>query len=206
MDSKDFQNGIIIGLTSSLAKNSNKSLDYTVTFISEGEPYEIIQVKKDNKINAPVTEPISESGTFAGWQVDGETATFPYPPEGNTVFNALFGTIADTVYTYYGINKEEYPYLAIQYRDSEYIHVVFAKTIEISKYQITYRDCMWGASSYTDFSDFDDIESAVQFAESKVPTLKTYTAWGTDIKSDLTRLIQYINFDHGEYVGTDYNI
>lgn len=94
MDSKDFQNGIIIGLTSSLAKNSNKSLDYTVTFISEGEPYEIIQVKKDSKINAPVTEPISPNGLYYGWLYnDGSRVVFPYTPNSNINLFAGFSTV-----------------------------------------------------------------------------------------------------------------
>ena len=49
--------------------NSNKidALDYTVTFIVEGEPYEIVSIKSGNEVKAP-TPPQKGGYYFSGWK------------------------------------------------------------------------------------------------------------------------------------------
>jgi hypothetical protein len=72
--------------------SSNTTLDYTVKFMVDGEVYEIISVKQGNSVNAPITPPTSESGSFISWQLNNEDVIFPYLPIGDTEFTALFQT------------------------------------------------------------------------------------------------------------------
>ena len=68
------------------------TLDHTVTFTVDGEPYEIVSVKDGNSINAPVNNPTSGNGTFAGW-LNGETSVnFPLTPTEDLWLNAEFKT------------------------------------------------------------------------------------------------------------------
>lgn len=65
-------------------------LDCTVTFTAEGQVYEIVSVKSGNTVNAPLTNPTSENGTFVSWQIDGVDIVFPYIPTGDTEITAYF--------------------------------------------------------------------------------------------------------------------
>lgn len=70
-----------------------KLLARTVTFKADDQPYSIVSVTPGQSVSAPDPNPISESGTFAGW-LDGEsTVTFPFTPEADTVLNAEFLTV-----------------------------------------------------------------------------------------------------------------
>lgn len=65
-------------------------LDYTVTFMVDGAVYEIVSVKSGNSVNAPLTPPTSENGSFVSWQLNDEDVVFPYKPMGDTELTALF--------------------------------------------------------------------------------------------------------------------
>jgi hypothetical protein len=69
------------------------SLDNTVTFVADGEPYEVVGVKNGNSVNAPATTPTSENGVFAGWQANEEMVVFPYTPTSDIELNAKFQAI-----------------------------------------------------------------------------------------------------------------
>jgi hypothetical protein len=66
------------------------TVDYTVTFLADGEPYEVVSVKDGNTVNAPSGTPTSDIGTFTGWKLNGGYITFPHKPEANDIINAVF--------------------------------------------------------------------------------------------------------------------
>lgn len=66
--------------------SGGNSLDHTVTFMVDGEPYEIVSVKDGNSVNAPATPP-SESG-IVKWLLDNQEVSFPYIPTNNIELDA----------------------------------------------------------------------------------------------------------------------
>jgi len=70
-------------------------LDYTVKFVVDGNLYQSINVKKGQKINAPVDTPTKEGQYFSKWLLDGQGITFPYEPKKDIEINALFTTTRD---------------------------------------------------------------------------------------------------------------
>ena len=84
------------------------SLDYTVTFTVDGEPYEIVSVKNGNSVNAPATKPTSGSGKFKKWQYNGIDVTLPCEITGDMNITALFQTVRTEMQLY---NEGELIYL-----------------------------------------------------------------------------------------------
>lgn len=108
----------MVSTNSKLAELEGKitaMVDYTVTFMADGEIYEIVSVKKGNSIDAPVTEPTSEGLVFTGWQNDGNIVEFPFTPTENTTISALFISRSNTDYLYesFGVDKATFPYVVI---------------------------------------------------------------------------------------------
>lgn len=68
----------------------DNSLDHTVTFMVDGEPYEIVSVKNGNSVNAPTTKPTSESGNVVKWLLDNQEVSFPYTPLNEVMIMAQF--------------------------------------------------------------------------------------------------------------------
>jgi hypothetical protein len=100
--------------------NGNSSMDHTVTFTSNGEPYEIVSVKNGNFINEPVTKPISKTGAFIGWQINGNDVDFPYPPTDDVTISALFVWRSNTDYLYenFDVDKTTFPYVVVGCKDN----------------------------------------------------------------------------------------
>jgi hypothetical protein len=64
-------------------------LDHTVTFIVDGEPYEVVSVKDGNQVNGTPTIPTSKSGTFCYWKDgEGNAVDFPFTPINDSTFIA----------------------------------------------------------------------------------------------------------------------
>lgn len=63
---------------------------YTVTFISEDNPYTIVSVTDGQSVFAPSPNPTSESGSFVGWSDGAQLINFPYPVTQNITMNAEF--------------------------------------------------------------------------------------------------------------------
>jgi hypothetical protein len=62
-------------------------LDHTVTFMVDGEPYEVVSVKNGNSVNAP-TEPTKEGYEFINWNdIDGNIVSFPITPTEDIVIS-----------------------------------------------------------------------------------------------------------------------
>ena len=110
---------LVVGGTEIVLKNAPISdiepLDHTITFTADGKPYEIVSVKGGNSVNAPATEPRSESGVFQGWQNGENLVEFPYIPEKDTNLSARFIWRSNTDYLYesFGIDKATFPYVVI---------------------------------------------------------------------------------------------
>lgn len=66
--------------------SGGNALDHTVTFMVDGEPYEIVSVKDGNSVNTPATPP-SESGIIK-WLLDNQEVSFPYIPTNNIELDA----------------------------------------------------------------------------------------------------------------------
>jgi hypothetical protein len=62
------------------------SLDHTVTFTVDGEPYEIVSVKNGNKVNVPYSI-TDENGVPYGWFIDEQKVEFPYKPTENVILD-----------------------------------------------------------------------------------------------------------------------
>jgi hypothetical protein len=69
---------------------SGTALEYTVTFKANDEVYEVVSVKAGNSINAPATNPTSESGSFVSWMLNEEAVVFPYKPTSDVELTASF--------------------------------------------------------------------------------------------------------------------
>ena len=69
---------------------SGTALEYTVTFKANDEVYEVVSVKAGNSINAPATNPTSESGSFVAWMLNEEAVVFPYKPTSDVELTASF--------------------------------------------------------------------------------------------------------------------
>jgi hypothetical protein len=118
----------------------------------------------------------------------------------------MFIVLADTVYSHYGVSKAEYPYLAIEFLSSnKCVYVVFSKTVTITSSKITYTDCLRSAYSGYDFTDFDNINGAMQYALSNVPKENLKSLASAEATND-TAWTLYINFDKGKFTGTVYAI
>lgn len=102
MSKTDFQNGFALGLASG-GNVTATELDYTVRFLVDGKPYEIVSVKSGNKVSKPLTDPISENGKFTGWKDNNGKVDFPYPSEnvieGVIELSAVFQTVRDEIST-----------------------------------------------------------------------------------------------------------
>lgn len=105
---------------------------HTVTFIADGQPYAISSVTPGQQVYAPNPNPISASGSFAGWGI-----ALPFTPEEDTVLNANFANMcSDALYAMFGINKDDYPYLWAG-TESRYYNktaIYFGKTWERTNY------------------------------------------------------------------------
>ena len=159
-----------------------KLLDHTVTFLSDGEPYEIVSVKSGNSVNAPAIDPISESGSFAGWQFNGETVGFPYPLESDVELVAKFGTLSDTLYKHFGISKNEYPCMAVTYIPTYNNWLIrFLTTATTEKGKINYiGNILQQSNLKMNVTDFADVNSVVNSViEKNTPNLtpKTQATW-----------------------------
>lgn len=178
---------------------------HTVTYIVNGEVYKTVTVQEGESIDAP-EEPNIEGYIFDRWELNDVQVTFPFTPTEDVEIVASFSALSDILYNHYGVSKEEYPYLAIQYLDSnDCAYVVFAKNVTVDGSRIGYYDCLWGAYNPYTFDNFDNIESAVQYAVDNIArdvinTKSAWEAWNT------TGWTQYINFDKGAFTGTAYYI
>ena len=72
-------------------------LDHTVTFLVNGEVYEVLSVKEGHSVNAPATNPNQEGSFFYGWTIGENTEEnlikFPYTPTDNIELNCFFKTV-----------------------------------------------------------------------------------------------------------------
>lgn len=83
-------------------------LDHTVTFMVDGEPYEVVSVKDGNSVNVPNETPTSDEGTFLNWLLNGTAVSFPFVPQENTEFIGNFGSALQPLYAHTGINPIDY--------------------------------------------------------------------------------------------------
>ena len=85
MSKIDFQNGFTLGMLSNgLAKE--KLVDHTVTFLADGEPYEIVSVKNGNSVKEP--DKPTPTGKTTWIDSLGNSQQFPFFPEENTLLTA----------------------------------------------------------------------------------------------------------------------
>lgn len=182
-------------------------IDHTVTFFADGELYEVVSVKDGNSVNAPATEPISENGSFAGWQLNEGRVDFPYPPENDVEIVALFGTLADEIYLAYNIRRKEYPYLLVYTSTYSYsVSIFFAKSVSIENNSININPISLTGGigpGYNSRFNTSDVEAMKKYIIESKFTLSERTSEANIGKSDA---VLYLNFDKGAFTGTTYNI
>ena len=185
-----------------------------------GTSYTDIVFNEDNTITLTDTEGTEhtmaceyEDGKLVSISYDEKEIPLTYDGEdlkkiGGTDINlsALFILKSDSVYTHYGISKDEYPYLSIQYMSAnKCVYVCFSQSVTITSSKITYTDCLRGVfGSYT-FTDFENIGGAIQYALDNVGVDKLKTTTSCEPTND-PAWTQYINFDVGAFTGTIYAI
>lgn len=104
------------------------SLDHTVTFTVDGEPYEIVSVKAGNSVNAPSTAPRIENLLFIRWNdTAGELVRFPFTPAEDTTISALFKSRSNVnvLYERFGFDKNSYPYVCFGLNQDGSFHLLF---------------------------------------------------------------------------------
>lgn len=208
MSNADFQNGFALGLASG-GVVEGRLLDYTVTFTVDGEPYEIVSVKKGNLVNSPLVEPTSEGSVFAGWQENGVTETFPYTPEGNVDFDAVFvASQVDRLYEHYNVNRVDYPFVLIYLnKRNDNIRIYFFQTATataLNQYnndKVLFSDlCDVDEATFPDYENYSEI---VALAINTIPVSLTESSGklATDVQSS-----DYVVWTNADvYQGSGYN-
>jgi hypothetical protein len=182
-----------------LEKGSGQLLDYTVTFIVDGETYEIVSVKQGNSVDAPSVEPTSDEGNFAGWYIEGERVTFPFTPTANTEILAEFSSLITMLYEHYAISEADYPYIFIFYNGS-YIYPYFANACTVSSGSISLSGVKDTSirKTLTDASDTTELVNAIL---EHTPSLSS----ATYNNAYNTKFTYYANFDLSSF-GTYYSL
>ena len=141
---------------------------YDVMFYDENnEGLAFYSIKQGHSINPP------EYQVKAWASNNGDTISFPYTPNADVVLYALNGTYADTLYKYYGVDKGVYPYLMVSMNQSM-IAVCFS-TKDMSQYDGSYKSEQRSITTSEYYANETDVETFVNFAMSKIPSLTLTT-------------------------------
>ncbi len=86
-----YKNGeVTVGSNEGVNTGCVESVDYTVKFMVDGEPYEIVSVKKGNFVTEP-NEPLKADLVLKSWDdEDGNAIKFPFTPTSDTELRASF--------------------------------------------------------------------------------------------------------------------
>lgn len=154
---------------------------YKVTFLVGDTVFRSFTVTDGRSITAPMPEPTSESGVFFCWQdASGNAVTFPYTPNGNVEFSAVFvETYADKLRNHFGVSKTECPYVVLEYFLSAYVRVYFCSGLTnetiYPKYYVDADTSVSFADTFTNHTDYNTIVSAVTTRYSR-DKCKPYTS------------------------------
>ena len=173
------------------AGGGSAALDYTVTFIVDGEPYELVSVKDGNAIDIPATEPTSENGTFNGWMNGEEKVEFPFAPSEDVELNALFiYSVLPLLYEHFEFDPIEYPFVGIQY-STQYngyrIHFAKESSQNTSGIKLTskvYIDALFRTLDIKDIYDTAEIVTKLIAATSRSNLSSTTSAALGTIEGD----------------------
>lgn len=114
-------------------------------------------------------------------------------------------SLADRVYTNYGVSKDEYKYCIISFNTfSNALYVYFTNEVVYGANLQIHAPYLRGYFSGYSFSDFDNIESVLQYTFDKIKSLTLYDTSYANVTSSNTK--SYINFDKGTFTGIVYNI
>lgn len=140
-----------------------EAIDHTVTFTVDGEPYEVVSVKNGNSVNAPTT-PTKAGSVFSGWKnAEGEFVGFPHTPTKTEELLAEYiQKYSDTLYSYFGVDRTECPYIIITYFNSSAILEVYFATQIMSSYgNYLYKLDGRGKDFSSYFNDFDNVGTII---------------------------------------------
>lgn len=94
MANKDFQNGLIVGLSAGSIKIDTGNIGYQVKFKVDGDDYYIASCEAGETIAEP-PEPTMQGGYFGSWQDENNNKIlFPYTPAADITLNAALATEA----------------------------------------------------------------------------------------------------------------
>jgi hypothetical protein len=186
---------------------SKKKLDYSVSFYVDDDLYQSVEVKKGNWVNAPVIEPTSENGSFAGWQNNGVVVEFPYPPENDVDLDALFVVSeVDRLYANYNVDKTTYPYVLICLNKRyDSIRIYFFQKVSANSLNAKTSKILFSQTYNVDettFPDYGNYSEIVALAINTIPvSLVETTGAIDDCKSS-----DYVVWTNAEvYTGSGYN-
>lgn len=107
---KDYQNGLIVGLSAGSTQVEAGNIGYKVTFKVDGNDYYVAQCLQGDTITAP-PEPTIQGGIFGSWQLNDVDISFPYTPSADVELIAVASsyhreievvTAGTALYTYSG--------------------------------------------------------------------------------------------------------
>ncbi len=145
-------------------------LGYKVTFLVDGNVYQTIFVTEGNTVDAPTTEPTSESGVFGGWQdAEGNEITFPYTPQGDIELTAIFYTsYAPELYTHFGMSEETYPCVAVAVQEDGKTRVVFSQNPLNNTTNVAYKHFTIERTSGV--SGVTDSKTVIEWVKTNIPS------------------------------------
>lgn len=91
MSIKDYQNGLIVGLSAGSTQVEAGNIGYKVTFKVDGNDYYIASCQQGESITEPPTP--TGTGTFTAWQLNGVDVAFPYTPSADVELTAYFQSV-----------------------------------------------------------------------------------------------------------------
>jgi hypothetical protein len=156
-------------------KEQNKDIVYTVKFIVDGKPYEILGVKNKQHINSPATAPEDKKNlSFINWiDEEGDEVSFPYFVEKDTILQARFKkSYAKMLYNHYQISKEDYPYIFIttpQVSNQDGGQLYFVNSYSIKNNMMTTGKRKHAALTY--YKEERNMKSIVNYILANTPTL-----------------------------------
>lgn len=89
MPNKDFQNGLIIGITAGSTRVDTGNVGYQVKFKVDGNDYYVASCRQGESITEPPM-PTKQGYNFSGWKLNNANVEFPYTPNEDIEFNASF--------------------------------------------------------------------------------------------------------------------
>ena len=149
-----------------------EALDYTVKFMVDGEPYQIVTVKKGQTVSAPNIEPIKEDFVFANWGVNDVGVIFPVTPDKDIELTALFTeSQVSQIYHIAGVDRKQYPEFLLDRSNWGMVYLFFGTGGFRESGNMIYCDGDWIQSNDLGSSYATTIDAMIELIKSKASSI-----------------------------------